>query len=93
MVEIQKDKVLRDGQTVGYVEGDYIYDHNYTKVGYVDGDYVKDMTGAKLAEISGEYLESYSDNAKTELDQINESVKGDAVPEIVRCAVYQLIGA
>lgn len=94
MIEIEAGKVRRDGQIIGYVEGEYVRDHNYEKIGYVSGDYIHDMTGRKLSYIEGEYLYSYdSRSARTELDKINEAIKGDAVPEIMRCAVYQLIGA
>ncbi len=94
MIEIEGGKVRRDGQVIGYVEEEYVRDHNYEKIGYVSDGYVKDMEGKKLSYIEGEYLYSYdSRSAHTELDKINEAVKGDAVPEIMRCAVYQLIGA
>ncbi len=94
MVEIHGDKVKRDGQVVGYVEGVYVRDHNYKKIGFVDAAYIRDMLGKKLAYIEGEYLYSY-DNRKTrtDLDAINKAVTGDALPELMRCAVYQLIGA
>jgi hypothetical protein len=94
MLEIYGEKIKRDGQEVGYIEGNYIYDHSYNKVGYVDGNYLHDMNGNKVAYIEGEYLYSYaSRDNKTELDTVNATIKGGELSELMRCAVYQFIGA
>lgn len=94
MLEISGDKVMRDGQTVGYVIGTYIKDHAYKDLGYYEGNHVHDKGGKKVAYIEGEYLyPQESRSSYTELDKVNKAIEGGALPEIAKCAVYLLIGA
>ncbi len=94
MLKITGNDIWRSGQRVGWVEGNYIRDHNGKKLGYFEENFVRGMDGHKLAYVEGDYLYSESSSgAKVSLDKINESIEGSMLPEVGKCAVYMFIGA
>ena len=93
MVKIDGNNVYRGGDKIGFISGNYIYDHDGNKIGYFEDNYVYDREGNRQAYIEEEYLVSYSgDSSKILLDKINESVEGGVLSEIGKCAVYVLLG-
>lgn len=93
MVTIEGDRVMRDGEKVGYIVGAKIKDGEYKDLGYVEGETIRDAAGEKVAYVEGEYLygaESRGDYL--ELEKIAKEVKGGALTAAMRAAVYKLIG-
>lgn len=94
MLKIDGERITQAGALVGYIEGMYIKDEEGKKLGYFEGNYVFDENGKKLSYIEGDRLYSYeSRSSYVELTKVNEKMEASVLPEIARCAVYQLIGA
>jgi hypothetical protein len=93
MLKISGHEIWRDGERVGYVDGDHIRDHAYKMLGYFSGDHVFNAGGHKIAYLEGNHLLSESSpSTKVHVDEINRSITGSMLPEIGRCAIYMLIG-
>lgn len=87
-------ELWRGGEKIGYLYENHIVAHDGKKLGYYSGEYVYDNGGHKLAHIDGNHLYSYgrTSEEKMELEKIGEYIVG-AVPEIVKCAIFVLLGS
>lgn len=83
----------RDGAIVGYVEGIYVKGPDYKNIGYFQDNYIFDALGKKVAYINGDYVyDNANPKSYTDLGKVRKAFKDDALPDIARCAIYQLIG-
>jgi len=94
MIQIDGDRIKRGGQIVGYIDGYHIKDRDYKNLGYYEGNYIYDETGKKLSYIESDWLYSYASRSSyTKLEDITKDFPGSVLPEIVKCAIFQLLGA
>ena len=94
MIKILGNDLWRNGEKIGWIEGDHVRDRDGKKLGYFQDRFVYDMSGHKLAWIEEDYLVSQGSGseAKLRLDQVAEEIEGGVMPELAKCAVYVLLG-
>jgi hypothetical protein len=94
MIKILGNDLWRNGEKIGWIEGDHVRDRDGKKLGYFQDRFVYDMSGHKLAWIEEDYLVSQGSGseAKIRLDQVAEEIEGGVLPELGKCAVYVLLG-
>ena len=94
MIKILGNDLWRNGEKIGWIEGDHVRDRDGKKLGYFQDRFVYDMSGHKLAWIEEDYLVSQGSGseAKLRLDQVAEEIEGGVLPELGKCAVYVLLG-
>ncbi len=88
-------ELWRGGEKAGYIYENHVVTHDGKKLGYFSGEFVYDIGGHKLAHIDGNHLYSYGrgDEEKIDLEKINEVIVGGTYPQIVKCAIYVLLGS
>lgn len=93
MINIIGNEIRRDNEIIGYIDGNYIRNHKNERVGYFEENYVRDANTNKLGYIDGEYFYSQTSRSSfVELDKINAGISGGVIPEIGKCAIYELLG-
>jgi len=95
MVNIAGNEIRRDGDIIGYIDGNYIRDNENNRLGYFDENqnYVYDQNANPIAYIDGGYLYSYASRSSyVDLDKINAGISGGVLPEIGKCAIYEFLG-
>lgn len=90
---MMENKILKNSEQIGRIEGNRIYAKGEKKLGYFDRDDIFDMEGNKLAYVQGNYLYLKQDNdIKVSLDDVRKNIEGGTVETIAKCAIYILIG-
>jgi len=90
-MKIYDNKVWRDGQKLGWIDGIYIRaEADGHKLGYFEHNFVYNMEGHKVAYIYENELRFENGQASVQLEHINEAIEGTASP-LEKCAVYVLI--
>lgn len=93
MIKFVGNDVWRDGEKVGWIEGNHVYAKDGKKLGYFADNLIYDENADKVAYIEGDYLMSYGSDIKTPLDKVSEAMEGGVLPELDKCAVYVLLGS
>jgi len=93
MLRMMGNKILKNGEQIGRVEGSRVYAKGDKKLGYFDRDDIFNMEGDKVAYVQGNYLYLKRDNdIKVSLDDVRENIEGGTIETIAKCAIYILIG-
>lgn len=90
MIKIVDGKIWRDGQKIGYIEGDHIRSESGAKVGYINGEYIYNEAGHKVAYIHENELTFENGNSPVPVEHINQNVAGTQ-PLLMKCAVHALL--
>lgn len=91
MIKILGNELWRGSDKIGWLELNSVFDENGRKVGYYHDNDIFDAEGDKVAYIVGNRLHTM-DGREVYADDIMEHVSGGSAPDIVRAAVYLLIG-
>ena len=90
MISVQGDKLLRDGQEIGWVSSGEIFDHKGNRVGYFSDDSIYDSSYHKLAYIEGDTIKGSGQNLYTKDNK--KHVSGGNLSDAARGAVRILFG-
>ncbi len=91
MIYLEGHEIMRNGEKIGYLEGERIYSRDARKLGWVDGDHIYDHEGRKIAWIEGGHAETAGGRI-IELDDIHKHVKRGAISDTLRTAIYLFLG-
>ena len=90
-MKIFDNKIWRDGQKIGWIDGIYIRaEADNRKLGYFENNFIYNMEGHKVAYPFENELRFENGGAAVPLEKVNEEVEG-AVPMLQKCAVHVLL--
>ncbi|MEI6057965.1 MAG: 4-fold beta flower protein [bacterium] len=92
MIQVGNDGTLKRADVkVGWLRGNYIYDHTDTKIGYISGQNIYTTAGKRLAYIYGEYMILMPSDTRIRIEENNKEVMG-AISDVARAAIRLLLG-
>lgn len=91
MIRILDNELWRGSDKIGWLEMNSIFEENGRKIGYFHDNDIFNADGNKIGYITGNKLYTIDGHEIYE-DDIMERVSGYGVPDIVKAAVYLLIG-
>lgn len=89
-MKVFENKIWRDGQKIGWIDGNHIRDHADQRLGYFENNFVYNQAGHKVAYILENELKFENGNASIPLEHINTEIEGTA-PLLSKCAVHVLM--
>ncbi len=90
-MKIYDNKIWRDGQKIGWIDGSHIRtEPDGRRLGYFENDFVYNMDGHKLAYVLEDELRFENGAAPIRLEKVNEEIEGTA-PLLEKCAVHVLM--
>ena len=94
MIKLINNDIFRDGTKIGWIIGDYLYDHNGKKLGFATTDNLvyDEVTGKKLAHIDGDFVYNPDTGAKTRLEEAIAEIETPALSNIMRVAIRIFFG-
>lgn len=91
MIRLSGNDIMRDGVKIGWVTGDFLFDHSGKKLGYATLDTVFDIASKKVAKLDGEFV-YYADGKKAKLEDIISGIESPTLSNIKRVAVRIFFG-
>ncbi|MEK7212087.1 MAG: hypothetical protein AAB686_00220 [Patescibacteria group bacterium] len=91
MIKIVDNDIWRGSSKIGWLENNRVFDEDGIKVGHYQGNDIFDTDGIKVGYIMNNRLES-NDGKSFPLDDIRNKIAGSSAPDIIRAAVFLLIG-
>lgn len=91
MIKILDNELWRGSDKIGWLEINAIFDENGRKVGYFHGNDIFDGDGDKVGYVVNNRIHDMH-GREIYLDDVREKIGGGSAPDIVRAAVYLLIG-
>lgn len=93
MVKIIGNDLTRNGQKIGYLQGNDVYDAGGRKLGYYTSNDVYNHDGMKIAWLESSYIK-YADGRKPlPLEMARKQVTGGAYSDLCRVATLLFVGA
>ncbi len=90
-MKIFDNKVWRDGQKIGWIDGNHIrLETDNRKLGYFENNFIYNMEGRKIAYLFENELRFENGATTIPVEKINEEIEG-AVPLLEKCAVHVLL--
>jgi len=89
MLKIVENKIYRDGEKIGWIEGYHFRAADNTKLGYYQGNDIWNESVRKIAYIQENLLMFANGNTSIPSEKINEEIQG-TYPLIIKCAVHVL---
>jgi len=90
LMKIYDNKIWRDGEKIGWIDGNHIRNHDDQKLGYFQDNFIYNMEGRKVAYILENELKFENGNESIQLEHINSEIEGTA-PLLEKCAVHVLM--
>jgi hypothetical protein len=90
MIKIVDNKIWKDGEKVGWIDGHHVRAQDGTKLGYCQDNFVYNDAAHKLAYIHENELVMQNGESSTPLEKINEEVEGE-YPILMKCTVWVLL--
>ncbi len=90
MIKIFDNKIWRDGEKIGWIEGTHIRDMSDKRLGYFENNFIYNMDGRKVAYIWENELKYENSMSPVELEHINAMIEGN-FPILTKCAVKVLL--
>ncbi len=91
MIKIVDNDIMRNGEKIGYLEGDDIYNHEGKKLGYFAENDIYAVDGRKLAYIEGDFIKTF-DGKTIWLKDNRKRVSGGTISDLTRAAIRLLLG-
>ena len=88
-MKIVDNRIWRDGEKMGRLDGPHIRDYHDNKLGYFENNIIYNEAAHKIAYIHENQLMFYNGQPSISLDHINAEIEG-TVPLIDKCAVHVL---
>ena len=93
MIKISGNDIKRDGEKIGWIEGNDVRDMSNRKLGYVVGDDIRrGSDGFKLAFIDGAYIVTSSGKKINVMENNQKHVTGGSASNEMRAAIRLLFG-
>jgi hypothetical protein len=89
-MKIFDNKIWRDGEKIGWLDGEHVRNHEDQKLGYFQNGIIYNEAGHKVAYIFENELKLQDGGASIQLEHINHEIEGTA-PMIEKCAVHVLM--
>jgi hypothetical protein len=90
MIKIFDNKVWRDGEKIGWIEGSHVRDMGDKKLGYFENDFIYNMDGRKVAYLQENELKYENSMNAVPLERVNGMIEGN-FPMLMKCAVKVLL--
>ncbi len=92
MVKIIGNDLMREGQKIGWISGNDIFDGSGHKIGWFSSNDVYNRDGNKIGYVDGSYIRQVGSSAPILVQDNNKHVAGGAYSDICRAAIRLLIG-
>lgn len=89
-MHIVDNKILHEGQKLGWIDGGHIRGDDDAKLGYFENNCVYNEAGHKVAYIHENELMFSNGNESIPLQKVNEDIVGTA-PLLTKCAIHVLL--
>ncbi|MBI4991674.1 MAG: hypothetical protein HZB99_00450 [Candidatus Harrisonbacteria bacterium] len=91
MIKIVGNDIFKNGQKIGWVQSDDIYDSSGRKLGYYSGNDIYNRSGTKIAYVEGGSIKR--ENGSTiSVEQNRLRITGGNYSDICRAAIRLLFG-
>lgn len=92
MIKIVDKIIYRNGDKIGWVRGNDLYNESGTKIGYFTDNDVYDHRGYKLAYLDGSYLRMENGRAPISLIDSNHKIQGSGYSDLCKASILALFG-
>ncbi len=92
MIQVENNDLKRVGVKIGFIQGNYILDHNGHKLGYFENNKIFNIASKELGYIEGEYLKMPNNNVGIRLEDNHKEVDGGIISDLCRAAIRLLLG-
>jgi hypothetical protein len=89
-IKIYENIIWRDGQKVGWIDGNHVRLESGNKLGYFENNMIYNMEGHKIASIVENNLRFEEGNPPIPLETVNAEIEG-TFPLLTKCAVHVLM--
>ncbi len=89
MIKIFDNKIWKDGEKIGWLDGTHLRNMEDVKLGYFEDGYIYNIEARKVAYIYENELRYENGASATQLESINEMIEGN-FPILTKCAVKVL---
>lgn len=92
MIKVDGKYLRRNGDKIGYLMEDDLFDNDGEKVGYYDDDHIYDKNGHKAAYLQDNYICFINSSHKIRIEENNKDIVGGDLTNIERAMVRALLG-
>lgn len=93
MIKIIGNDIKRDGEKIGWIDGNDVRDMSNRKLGYVIGDDIfRGSDGFKTAFVDGAYIISFSGKKMSVTENNQKHVTGGLISNEMRAAIRLFFG-
>jgi hypothetical protein len=88
-MKIIENKIWKDGQKIGRIDGPHVRDVSDNKLGYFENNIIYNEAAHKIAYIHEDELVFENGQPSISLEHINTEIEG-TMPLLAKCAVHVL---
>jgi len=93
MIKIVENDIVRDGQKIGWLSGNDIFNLSGDKAGYYSGNDIYDARGIKMGYVEGSNIKMANSSLVINVQENRRRVSGGAYSDVCRAAIRLLFGA
>jgi len=92
MIKIVDKIIYRNGEKIGWLRGNDIYNESGTKIGYYTSNDIYDHRGSKVAYLDGSYARMENGHAPISLIEGERKIEGSGYSNLCKAAILVLLG-
>lgn len=91
MIKIVDRTIYRDGEKIGWIEDNDVYNQSGDKAGYFESNDIYNHNGTKVAYLDGSYVRMENGDAAISMLDTNEHMSASGCSDIMKAAVRVLL--
>ena len=92
MIKIIGNDIINNGEKIGYIRDNDIFNVGGNKIGYYSGDDIFNYKGIKIGYLEGNYIKYENGNRSISISENKSRVNGGAISNVCRAAIRLLFG-
>jgi hypothetical protein len=93
MIKIVENDIFKDGQKIGWLSGNDIFNLSGTKAGYYMGNDIYDSRGVKIGYVDGNSIRMTNSSIIISVQENRARILGGTYSDVCRAAIRLIFGA
>ncbi len=92
MIKLIGNDIIQNGEKIGWIRENDIFNKSGNKIGYYIGDDIYNYKGVKIGYLENNYIKYENGNRKMGLQETKNHIVGGTIPDICRATIKLLLG-